>query len=271
MKLEKIVLYADTSESFSVRAAIASRLAKHDESELVVVYGVRRRAFWQAEFSTAGHLWDNYRQLYWDDEIKSRKILDEEARKAGFSNYRWVRNDHDTVAAICEEARFADVVILGARDGKGQSIGNVPDPAEVLVACDRPCLIVPQGTDSDWYPKKIAIAWNNSGECIRAVRENSKWLEASDEVHILSVMDNPPEHEALEIFLRNRGVSSSPLQFEPTESQSDADVILEMCKTGKFDLLIQGAFGHQRSYQLVFGGVTETMLSDAPVPVLMTY
>ncbi|MCB1470955.1 MAG: universal stress protein, partial [Rhizobiaceae bacterium] len=35
------------------------------------------------------------------------------------------------------------------------------------------------------------------------------------------------------------------------------------------ELIVMGGYGHARLRQLIFGGVTRSMLSKAPVPVLM--
>jgi nucleotide-binding universal stress UspA family protein len=36
------------------------------------------------------------------------------------------------------------------------------------------------------------------------------------------------------------------------------------------DLIVIGAYSHARSVEVVFGGVTRTLLKQAPVPILMS-
>jgi nucleotide-binding universal stress UspA family protein len=36
------------------------------------------------------------------------------------------------------------------------------------------------------------------------------------------------------------------------------------------DLIVIGAYSHARSVEMVFGGVTRTLLKQAPIPVLMS-
>jgi nucleotide-binding universal stress UspA family protein len=39
----------------------------------------------------------------------------------------------------------------------------------------------------------------------------------------------------------------------------------------KAGLLVMGGFGHSRLREWVFGGFTQRVLADAPIPVIMTH
>jgi nucleotide-binding universal stress UspA family protein len=47
--------------------------------------------------------------------------------------------------------------------------------------------------------------------------------------------------------------------------------LIERLEISRPDLLVMGAYGHSRLVQFVLGGVTETMLEQAKVPVLYSY
>ena len=49
-----------------------------------------------------------------------------------------------------------------------------------------------------------------------------------------------------------------------------ADLILSYAADHGIDLIVIGAYSHARSVEMVFGGVTRTLLKQAPVPVLMS-
>jgi nucleotide-binding universal stress UspA family protein len=49
-----------------------------------------------------------------------------------------------------------------------------------------------------------------------------------------------------------------------------ADIILSHARDHGADLIVIGAYSHARSVEMVFGGVTRTLQTRAPVPVLMS-
>jgi nucleotide-binding universal stress UspA family protein len=49
-----------------------------------------------------------------------------------------------------------------------------------------------------------------------------------------------------------------------------ADVVLSFAADQGMDLIVIGAYSHARSVEILFGGVTRTLLKLAPVPLLMS-
>jgi len=49
-----------------------------------------------------------------------------------------------------------------------------------------------------------------------------------------------------------------------------ADIILSFARDHGMDLIVIGAYSHARSVEMLFGGVTRTLLKLAPVPLLMS-
>ena len=49
-----------------------------------------------------------------------------------------------------------------------------------------------------------------------------------------------------------------------------ADIILSFARDHGVDLIVIGAYSHARPVEMMFGGVTRTLLKEAPVPVLMS-
>jgi nucleotide-binding universal stress UspA family protein len=49
-----------------------------------------------------------------------------------------------------------------------------------------------------------------------------------------------------------------------------ASVILSYAADRGVDLIVIGAYSHARAVEMVFGGVTRTLLKQSPIPVLMS-
>ncbi len=55
-----------------------------------------------------------------------------------------------------------------------------------------------------------------------------------------------------------------------SQSPRVADIILSFARDHGMDLIVVGAYSHARSVEMLFGGVTRTLLKLAPVPLLMS-
>jgi nucleotide-binding universal stress UspA family protein len=62
------------------------------------------------------------------------------------------------------------------------------------------------------------------------------------------------------------------VEVEQVSSQGSriADIILSFAKDHGMDLIVIGAYSHARSVEMMFGGVTRTLLKPSPVPLLMS-
>ena len=52
---------------------------------------------------------------------------------------------------------------------------------------------------------------------------------------------------------------------------SDGEALLSYAADIGADLLVAGAYGHSRAREMVFGGVTRTLIAEMTVPVLLSH
>lgn len=69
--------------------------------------------------------------------------------------------------------------------------------------------------------------------------------------------------EALELIPSDVGVTTR------LEHGSVAETILRIAATGEHDLLVMGSHGHRRVHRALLGSVSERLLHDATIPVLL--
>ncbi len=56
-----------------------------------------------------------------------------------------------------------------------------------------------------------------------------------------------------------------------TKEVSERDALLNYASNLQADLIVAGGYGHSRMRELVFGGVTRTVLTAMTVPVLLSH
>ena len=144
------------------------------------------------------------------------------------------------------------------------------------VTADRVENVVPSGWESESIGKKILVDWNASREARRAVADALPFLVAASSVTLLVVdsnkrADRHGEEPGADIALYLARLGAH-VEVEQVSSRGSpvADIILSHVASRGADMIVIGAYSHARSVEMVFGGVTRTLLTKATVPVLMS-
>ncbi|HJS44934.1 MAG TPA: universal stress protein [Rhizomicrobium sp.] len=204
------------------------------------------------------------------DEIRKRHAIvlgDAPAERAPIS-IAW-REEVSFLNETLREARYHDLTVM-ARDEELSSERLL----SVLMQSGRPLLIAPE-KPVEVVGKKVAIAWKATAEAARALTAASFILSRAEKVVILSVSENKAgddsdrfsaEHLARQLAWQ--GIAAEVrMRYSPSVSTSRA--LLDMAYDGDADLLVMGAFGHNRIREFVFGGVTRDLLAASALPVFM--
>jgi nucleotide-binding universal stress UspA family protein len=168
----------------------------------------------------------------------------------------------------------SDLVVIGQRELR--ELPGYLSPERLLLASGAPILVVPSGWKSETIGRKILVGWNASREARRAVADALPFLVAAASVTLLVVDsdkragrhgEEPGADIAL--YLARHGAH---VEVEQVSSQGSpvADFILSYAADHGVDLIVIGAYSHARSVEMLFGGVTRTLLKQSPIPVLMS-
>ncbi len=168
------------------------------------------------------------------------------------------------------QASYHDLVVM-ARDAE-LSRERIES---VLMLSGRPLLLAPPKPVAV-MGRKVAIAWKQGAESARALTAASGILSKAEQVFILSVSNNEAgddtdrfSAETLARKLKWRGVTAQ-VRIEYSPASSEAVALKEMVYNCDADLLVMGAYGHNRMREFIFGGVTRDVLADCAIPVFMS-
>jgi len=143
---------------------------------------------------------------------------------------------------------------------------------QLLLNVDIPCIIVPPGRDEAKLDT-IAIAWDASVPCVRALHAALPLLKQASRVLLIdgAPLARPAEaSEHIDDYLARHGLHATRLRIDPG-SRNAGDAILAAASNAFADLLVMGAYGHNRFSEWVFGGATRHALERAEIPVLMRH
>lgn len=178
----------------------------------------------------------------------------------------------DLLASFTAQARLHDLTVL---DAEPEALSVDRGLIETLLTqSGRPLLVVPPGRDA-FKAERILVAWDGSAKAARAVADARPLLQASTAVEIVSVTGEkelPGEIAGADIAptLVRHGI---PVTVT-TLSEPDGDVAEALrthARRRGADMIVMGGFVHARLQQLVFGGVTQSLLASCPVPLFMAH
>jgi len=184
----------------------------------------------------------------------------------------WLENSPEGDHFVGSHGRVFDVIVLGkpGRDPKGPRMttleaGLFDSGRPILIA---PTLPLPQmGTN-------VLIAWNCSTEQARVTAFAMPILKRAGRVIVLTVEGGAavpgPTGQQLCRYLQLNDVPAKPLTVG-LDGRLTGEAILAHAKALGCDLLIKGAYTQSRLRQMIFGGTTRYILSNAELPVLMAH
>jgi len=175
---------------------------------------------------------------------------------------------------VAKEARAADLVVVGREYSPLDPYRSL-DPGLVILQAGRPVLVVPPGRDQ-LHAEHILIAWKDSREARRAVADALPFLRDAHTVSIAEVVEKGTEIQSqggiddVARYLGRHGISVHR-KITAHAVGSVANELLRIAKDENADLIVAGGYGHSRLGEMVFGGVTQELLTGSAMCCLFSH
>lgn len=188
---------------------------------------------------------------------------------------RSARVPADQIASIlAEHARFTDLTLFPVKphDSRTEHIVET-----FLFESGRPLLLCPEQHVERLRPEfeNVVIAWDHSARAARAVGDAIPILQAAASVRVLTVANDKTEAIAqsgmsLVHHLREHGIYAS---FETTRGSGSSigKVLASWAHSHAIDVIVMGAYHHSRLNEIVWGGVTKTVIGQPPCWVMISH
>ncbi|WP_027145491.1 universal stress protein [Mesorhizobium sp. WSM3626] len=179
----------------------------------------------------------------------------------------------DSALTGISNVRAADLIIAAQRETDGDPGADVDT---LVYDAGRPVLVVPHAGPLVTTFKRVLLAWNGSKEAARAAFDALPFIIEADKTDILVIdppdtLDESPEAAGAEIAsaLSRHGATVS-VSVQKSGGTSVDDMIQNRIAETGADLLVLGAYSHSWLRQLLFGGVTRTVLRTAQVAAFLS-
>lgn len=207
---------------------------------------------------------------------------DVERAQAGFSGIAHAREVEASwrgeigfPGEVCSRAaRAADLVILGARNARAPY--HAPDVAEVLMGCGRPVLVTPPTRIRNPVGEHALVAWKDTRESRLALTAAIPLLQRAKGVTVFAIRPDEEsgatDTEMADIvqYLARHEISAEPV----TALRGDAPAgrqILDEALARNAGLIVAGGYGHARLREWALGGVTQTLLGESTLCLLLAH
>jgi nucleotide-binding universal stress UspA family protein len=179
----------------------------------------------------------------------------------------------DIPANFARCARLKDLTIVPVRAHDGQSEKIVE---RLIFESGRPILMCPEefAAELPVVFGDVVIAWDHTAPAARAVADALPMLQSAAKVRIVTATDDktPAELEsgaALVSHLAEHGIKAA-FEMVKIDGSSVGKVFEAYVQTSAVDLLIMGAYRHSRLNEIVWGGMTKTIIGRPPCWVMMS-
>lgn len=278
MSYQAILVHACRSQSAQARYRLAAAIARAEGARLtgVALSGATEFIYRCGAAAALMPIGPDDFTFLTDNAKRDLAAFEEAAHAAGVSSVDTRLSDESALRALPLEARYADLLVIGQTISPDDIIADDRTLARsVLLHAPCPVLVVPSDALATGVPDRPLIAWDGSMEASRAVRAALPLLKRAGSVTAVGFhpqkyhTDDGSAGRHLAAYLACHGIAVELLG--PTYATSIGHALLTLASARAHDLIVMGNFGHPRFREIVLGGVTQTVLAEATMPVLTSH
>jgi nucleotide-binding universal stress UspA family protein len=282
MALKDILVHLDITPRCATRLEMAARLAMQHGAHLTGLHVVdipSANYFYGAAMpfvpANPEEIVERIRAEATEAAAPVEAAFRERLRRDGIEGeWRLVEGNPPTMVAL--HGRYADLIVVGQPNPYEPQDGDAITVTAVMTS-GRPVLAVPFAGDFPTIGERVLVAWNASREAARAVNDAMPLLAGAKQVTVLAINpqrgigghgDVPAADIAL--HLARHGLKAEAAHTVAKDI-SDGEALLSYAADIGADLIVAGGYGHSRARELVFGGVTRTLIAEMTAPVLLSH
>lgn len=216
-----------------------------------------------------------YASILVEDEVRAeeenRIRLEKRLAQEGVA-FDWHNATGDVASCLSNVAQVCDIAVLNRDLGVREYPDMFDVAADVILRARLPVLAVPGNATALNFRGTVLIAWDGSRDADTALRAAVPLLTLARQVALLYVEDgsiNIPIEDA-QRYLARHGIGAEIRRARAFMTRPGAVIQHEIAAIGA-DYVVMGGFGRSRFIEAVFGGATQTLLTEASIPLLIAH
>jgi|GEM_PF-5153279 len=145
-------------------------------------------------------------------------------------------------------------------------------PKALVTESATPVLVIPENYNSDKRFERISVAWNETPEAARAIRDALPLLKQAELVVVVNISKKIDKSSMKGVDISSY-LTEHDIKIEIDHQQTGGDIgkdILEHVTKNYMDLLVMGGYGHSSLYNMAFGAATPHILKELSCPVFFS-
>lgn len=273
MAIKTILLHLTYSARASERIRIASDLTRRFGAHLDVLYlvtptmlpaGAAGRAATSIVAAEAAAVARDH----------AMEMRDQVAATCDGLDFSWRVSEGEHAEELARLAPYADLAIVEqSHPAHAEDHIRLQAPEELPLRAACPTLVIPHSGANAAIGRRMLVAWKNTREASRAVRDALPFLVDADEVFVLtagSALETQTAGAGIMGWLARHGVRAN-LRPDIGPDDDIGHVILGQADNLGCDSIVMGAYGHARWRELIWGGTTRHVLHHMTVPVFLSH
>lgn len=185
----------------------------------------------------------------------------------------WQSMQGDSLPGLLSAAKLADIIVASLPEGGRSSLRDpLPIVPDLVLGGRTPVLAVPVAAKQMAVAGRALVAWDGSAAAGVALRAAVPLLKLAEAVDVVCVEEADSAFPATDApaYLARHGIKAQLHSWSRTDRPTEIALRDAMASLNA-DWVVMGAFGHSRWRELIFGGVTRSLLRTAPVPLLLAH
>ncbi|MFD2262939.1 universal stress protein [Lacibacterium aquatile] len=263
-----VLVPVDLGSLAAGRLDYAASLAEHYGSRLIGVAAQAPTVPWYGDRNA-----QVVHELLRQEKVRIKEELDDAEKLfrrhvGAYPNIDWRTDTSETIDFIDEMTCSADLTVA-SRLLKDNLAPMMFDPKDLIMRAGRPVLLLPDVAPK-FSAERILIAWKNTREARRAVHDALPFLKRAEMVHLAAYGRDPDDYGDAVDYLKRHGVEAVVRAEGASDSQVPAK-LLSAATAVSADMIVCGAYGHSRTREWMFGGVTRDLMDICPIPCLFSH
>ena len=282
MALKDMLVHLDTTRRCAVRMEIAARLAKQHGAHLTGLHVIdipSANYFYGAAMpfvpANPEEIVQRIRAEATEAAGPVEAAFRDCLRRNGIEG-AWRLAEGAPPATVALYGRYADLSVVGQPNRDEPQDADAVTVTTVMTS-GRPVLAIPFAGEFPTIGERVLVAWNASREAARALNDALPLLLGAKHVTVLAInpqrgLGGQGDVPAADIaqHLARHGMKAEAAHTVAKDI-ADGEALLSYAADIGADLIVAGAYGHSRARELVFGGVTRTLIAEMTAPVLMSH
>ena len=271
MAIKDVLVYVDNDNACADRVTHAAALCKANNAHLSGVYTIQKMVMpaYVGAYIPADVIESREKDI--NEQRDTAKELFERIAASAEIDHDFHVVEGEVESVLRSDSRYVDLTIIPQRQDDMFDLNPYYELPDVLLGSACPVLMLPSGASLAQPVERAMVAWNGTHESARALSAALPGILAdAKKVDVVTVASEGTHAADISAHIQRHGLEVDVHVFDESAAIAGR-LLLEQAEKLNSQLLVMGAYGHSRLREMVLGGATKYVISNAGLPVFFTH